>query len=435
MKKRPYIPNHLLGERGRSNRFGFACFKTDAEDTERKELLDEIKTMIETRVAKTDLVEQMKEFKDLPIVDLRALADPKTGVMAIIKKQGEEIEQLKNRGVQNQRPKTTRELVTEWHTRNKASIDKIKSGERAELTPIETRVASPMTPATVDSGTSAYIPTPFIEPGVNDIPRVQPTFWDTLRKGRTNSAVYVWVNKTNPLGAAGFIGPGVLKPGVSFELITDVSNAKKIAVSSKAATELLDDIDGMVDMIEGEMRYQLLKELNSKLLTGTVSATVPAGITTLATTFTIGASLSTSSANNFDAILGAIAQLRSGYLTGRIVVYINPLDSVNMQMSKASTSGNYIIPPFATAGGTTIGGAQIIEDVSIPVGYLLCALIDYYVIKIYKDYTVSMGWENDDFTRNLVTWVGEMRLHQFFNTQYTGAFIYDTFANIKTGLA
>jgi hypothetical protein len=46
-----------------------------------------------------------------------------------------------------------------------------------------------------------------------------------------------------------------------------------------------------------------------------------------------------------------------------------------------------------------------------------------------------MGWENDDFTRNLVTWVGEMRLHQFFNTQYTGAFIYDTFANIITGLA
>jgi hypothetical protein len=37
----------------------------------------------------------MKEFKDLPVVDLRASTDPKTGVAAIIKKQGKEIEQLK----------------------------------------------------------------------------------------------------------------------------------------------------------------------------------------------------------------------------------------------------------------------------------------------------------------------------------------------------
>jgi hypothetical protein len=44
MKKRLYIPNHLLGERGRRTRFGYACFKTDAPDKE--QLLEEIRGMI-----------------------------------------------------------------------------------------------------------------------------------------------------------------------------------------------------------------------------------------------------------------------------------------------------------------------------------------------------------------------------------------------------
>jgi hypothetical protein len=44
-----------------------------------------------------------------------------------------------------QRPKSTRELVVEWHTRNKASIDKIKNGEKSELYFIKLKYNSPMT--------------------------------------------------------------------------------------------------------------------------------------------------------------------------------------------------------------------------------------------------------------------------------------------------
>jgi hypothetical protein len=52
-------------------------------------------------------------------------------------------------------------------------------------------------------------------------------------------------------------------------------------------------IDGMVDMIEGEMRYQL-ERAKQQIALVQFHHHVPAGITTLAsTTFTIGASLST----------------------------------------------------------------------------------------------------------------------------------------------
>ena len=59
------------------------------------------------------------------------------------------------------------------------------------------------------------------------------------------------------------------------------------------------------------------------------------------------------------------------------------------------------------------------------------ALLDYYKVAIYKDMEISFGWENDDFTKNLVTAICESRIHQYFSANHTGAFIYDTFDNIK----
>ena len=98
-------------------------------------------------------------------------------------------------------------------------------------------------------------------------------------------------------------------------------------------------------------------------------------------------------------------------------------------MQKSST-GIYLLPPFTTADGKKISGATIVEDYNVAIGYVQVAMLDYYKIKIYKDYAVSMGWENDDFTKNLITFIGEMRLHQYFSENYTGAFIYDSFADI-----
>jgi HK97 family phage major capsid protein len=435
--KLPYIPNHLLGERGRMNRFGFACFKTDAPEDTREALIEEIRGMIGTKMEKKDVDALINEqFSGLPENFLRTLADKDKGVMAILQKQGAELEAIKTRGAQQfERPKTIQDQVKDWQTRNKSSIDKIKSGERAELTPLDVRVtASPMTPATVDSGASAYLPTPYIVPGITDIPRLGPTFWDFLNKGRTSSAVYIWVNKTNPQGAAAFIGPGVAKPGVSFELITDISNAKKVAVSAKAALELLEDFEGMVDMIKGEMTWKLYDELNTRLMTGVASATVPAGIRTLSVPYT-SVAIKTLTPNTVDAIAATSAYLKSGVLTGTVTAFINPIDAANMDLMKSAANGVYLIPPFMTANGNrNIAGTRVVEDAHIPAGYLQIGFLDYFRVLIYKDFTISMGWENDDFTKNLLTWVAEMRIHQFFNQQYTGAFIYDTFANIITKL-
>jgi len=334
-----------------------------------------------------------------------------------------ELKAMKENGQVNQSPDIQTQIKL-WVEENKVALKNIKSGQKADLTALTVKLNSPMTPSNTYNS-SAYLPQPEFQAEPNEIVRVAPTFWDYLKKGVTSAAAYVWVNKKNPEGAAGFIGPGVAKPGVSFELATEISNAKKVAVSEKCATELLEDIPGMASWLQNEIAYQLKAKINTTLMTGVASSTVPAGIQTLSVAYSL-TGVETANPNNWDAIIAAVAQLRSGNLQGQVTAFINPVDYANMILTKATSQGQLFVPAQS--------GVTIVEDNNIPVGYLQIAILDYYKILIYKAFSVMFGWENDDFTKNLVTAIGEMRIHQFSSENHTGFAIYDTFANIKTAI-
>jgi len=379
--------------------------------------------------ATKEMTEFATRFKDLDQDKINLLkellgADEKS-IRSIMVKQGEALKKLQDKLDQGPEDLSVRSQIVKWRDSNKDALVKLKNKEQATLSPLEIRLNSPMTAANTLNA-SAYIPRPEFESGATDIVRPKLTFWDTLTKGRTSSSVYVWVNKKNPAGAAAFIGPGIAKPGVSLELASEISNAKKVAASEKVALELLEDIEGFASYIEQELKFQVDKATNTALMTGVLSATVPAGIRTLSTTYTL-AGVSTTNPNYWDVIRAVVAQLRAGNLEGAVTVFINPVDKANMDLTKAISQGQLFVPgqPDAT----------IIEDNNIPVGFFQAAILQYYNVKIYKDYTVTYGWENDDFTKNLVTLVGERRLHVYSKQNYTGFAIYDSFANVQAAIA
>lgn len=395
-----------------------------------KELAKAVRSaMAKAGFAKSDL-EQVKAIMDEK--------DPK-GLRSIVKQMGVTISELKAKMDTDggaQADHSMRAQVKKWVTKNQAGIKQIRSGiQGVSLSPlkINTRAAnSPMTPAnTLNSAVSAnniLITSLEIENGVTEPLRREPTLWDYIRKGATSSRTYAWVSKVVPAssGAADFIAPGVLKPGISFEFKAFTSTAKKVAVSAKVATELLEDIDGMTSFIVDELQYQLKDHVNVQVATGVSSSDDIDGLRTLSVGFT-ATGLETTNPNNADAIRAVVAQMRSGYLKRQVTVFMNPIDKANMDMTKAISQGQYLLMEGKIA-------ATIVEDTNVPIGYLQAAMLDYYNIKIYKGYTVSWGWENQDFTKNLVTAIAEMRIHQYFKTEYTGAFVYDTYANVKSAI-
>ncbi len=323
-----------------------------------------------------------------------------------------------------------RSQIRSWVKANKAAIEAIKAGEMRSLSPMELRAPFIMTVAAVNSGSSPYLPNSGAVQEYNDLVRTQPTFWNRLTKGRTRLNPYVWMNKTNKQGTADFIGEGVLKPLVSFELTTETSVPKKVAERMRVSTELLYDIEGMTSLIENELRYEVNKHANDATLTGVASATDPAGVTTIASAFNLTTIEAGSAPSYADAIRAAIAQLQSLNFTTNIVAFINPIDAANMDLAKSADDGHYLLPPFVSQSGLLVAGVPVIVDNNIAVGNLLIGDMTKYRILMYEDLTVRWGLDSDDFSRNLVTVIGEMRFHQFMSANHTGAFIYDSFADI-----
>ena len=390
-------------------------------------------------LAVREATKQYKMFEQLDEANVaklkEMLGEDDKGVRSILLRQGEAITKLQQNIENEENRLTIRGQVKEWHTRNKDLIAKVKSGEdKVSLPVLEIRAAaSPMTPANTISDTITINAGAAIRQGaeVFDLRRAQPTLWDYITKGRTGLETYPWVNKKVPAdsGAADFIGPGVAKPGVSFTLEVEKSNAKKVAVSLKTATELLDDIDGMTTFIQDELAYQLKIKTNTDLMTETESATKVAGLQTFSLPFSTSG-LSTQNPNNWDVCRSIIAQIRLAFISSPVIIFMNPVDVANMDMDKAVSQGTY-----SNISGRPIPGGVIVEDVNMAAGYVQAVALDLWKNLIYKDFVVKYGWEDDDFTKNLVTVLGEMRIHSFHSENNAAGFVFDAINDVKTAIA
>lgn len=396
-----------------------------------KDIEDKVKGELEKR-AGTDLEATRaavnKALEGLDIEELKKFSETRASILTMAAK----IDQLESGRANPAKELSIRSQIEKYVTDNKEALEAIKKGERRDLPQMQLRAPATMMVST-SLGGSAYLPNVQVEPGVIDLVRLQPDFWESLTKGSTTANPLVWVNKKNKQGNAQFIGEGVLKPLASFELNTESSVPKKVAERMKISTEMLHDVPYMEGLLRDELYFEVRIAANTAVLTGDGTGANPKGITLIASLYTL-TGISTTNPNNFDAIRAAITQIRMLGFKGRITGYISPVDAAEMDMTKATSSGVYIIPPFATADGRIIAGATIMEDTGIAPGHLLIGDMSLYRIKMYQDFFVTFGWENDDFSKNLVTAIGEMRFHQYSSSNHVGAWIYDTFANIKTAI-
>jgi HK97 family phage major capsid protein len=336
---------------------------------------------------------------------------------------------------EDEKTPSLRAQIKRWMDENRSDIEAIGRGEKRDLKPMELRADDPMTVATVNSGSSVFLPNAGRAPGgVIDLVRTQPTFWDRLTKGSTRLNPLYWVNKSNKQGSADFIGEGVLKPLASIDLTVETSTAKKVAERMRVSQELLHDVEGFQSMIQNELAYEVKKHANDAVLTATASSTDPAGVTTLASAFSLTTIEAGSAPTYMDAIRAAIAQLQSLNFNDNIVAFVNPIDAANMDLSKSADDGHYLIPPFVSQSGMLISGVQVVVDNNIAVGFLLIGDMTKYKILMVEEFKIMWGLDMDDFSKNLITVIAEMRFHQYFSANHTGAFIYDSFADIVAAI-
>lgn len=374
-------------------------------------------------------------------------AEGEGNVRSVLEKQGLMIKALQELGDTSNTTshvRSVRDQLKEYMDANKDKLAAFKSGDskafgtRSEKDgetgagiELQTRAAVTMTVA-ASSGGSKYSPEPEIQSGLVDLTRNRPFLESYANTSTTTRARIVWTEKFNKQGQAAWLLEGQVKPLISFEWRSFESYAKKVADKIKVSTEALDDVDWLAAEIEAELKYEVDIAVDVALLTGVGDGTSGAaslqGITARVGGYVL-TTIKTTTPNNFDALRAAYAQIVT-LNQNPTHVFINPIDGANMDLAK-DANGRPLMMDYRGADGRLFRLTPI-ETNQIPVGSFLMGDMSRFKIRNYKPFAVYYGWVNDDFERNLVTIIGERRLHAFLATNDLGAFIYEQFADVKT---
>lgn len=453
IKQSRYLPKMQTRRFPGLARHGHVAYKTDGgdpeadeKDPEKKALLTAVRTKVAGELEKrgftgeNNLDSLIKIYlKNEGVDNLRNLAENAGKVVDLAAKL-EAIEKRTQIG-RPERQKTIAQQMRAAITKDDAAkadwdnfVKRKSNNFRFEL-----RAPAPITIAPVGApvnspGNNGNVYVPGFEeiPGLIDLPRNSPFMMAISNVRPLSKPSVVWTEKKNPEGNAAMTAEGTLKSLVDFKYESKREEAKKVTDYIKTSKENLDDIDWMAAEIEKELRYKIEIFVSQQLLSGDGVGNNLNGLDLYAGGYVL-TTINTTTPNNTDAIRSAIAQIVSLNFRPNVVV-LNPIDMANMELEKAE-DGHYILPPFATADKKIVAGVRVMEENEIPVGNVLVGDMTRFQVAVLEGIVIEYGWVDDDFIRNMVTILGEMRLLSFVPDNETGAFVYDTFVNIKSAIA
>lgn len=269
--------------------------------------------------------------------------------------------------------------------------------------------------------------------------RRSPFLRELVRVKPQSKPYAVWTEKVNRDGGAGATAEGAIKSIADFDWQEQTAKVQKITEYMKASKESLDDIQDMYAEIQAELLSGVALKLDTDLLSGNGTSPNIKGILSYAPTFSVtGTPFITTgggvkSANRFDVIRVAAWIVNNNYFNANAIC-VNSVDAAQMDLVK-DANGNYVLPPFSTSGGQTISGLRVVVNNGIAAGTFLAGDFSKSTLGIREDITLSVGYENDDFTKNFVTILAEMRAVHYIKANHVNAFVQGNFATAITAMS
>jgi len=313
----------------------------------------------------------------------------------------------------------------------KAQLVGLKDTKKSDWINLEIKAAATMLISSNYTGTYALTDW---DPGFARIQRRQP-YLRQLVTVRPTSGMYVaWAEQANPDGTPAWTAEGALKSQIDFDIVERSQKVEKLTAFIKISKEMLADIPFMNAEIRQELIELINLKLDADLLSGSGTSPVIKGILNFAIpTFAVPSGVALLTApNRYDVIKVAVTQIMvANFMPDYIIV--NPVDAANMELVK-DTQGRYLLPPFSTTNGTEIAGVRVVANNGVPAGTFLVGDFKRDVLAMREELNISIGYENDDFTKNLVTVLAELRAVNYIKTNYLNAFVKGSFSTAITAL-
>ena len=377
-------------------------------------------TISDGTASKADLIEIMSKVQALETAgnDVSSLKDD-------IEQLALKVLNLETKGTANNVPESLATLLTEKSEELKAM--KEKSGASVQIT---LKAAGTMALSTNVTG---QVPQAEREAGITRIVTRNPFVLQLVNVGTIMSNVWEWVEQKNRDGGAAMTAEGALKSIADFDLVVASANVKKVTAFIKVTKEMLDDVELMRSEIDQELTELINLKIDDQLLNGTGLTVNLTGINTNATAWAAGAfALAIPTPTKWDVLRTAINQVRVNLFEPNYIL-MHPTDVTGMELSKDST-GQYVMPPFAALDGTVVSGIRVITNTGIALDSFLVGDFSKAGVRFKEGLTINVGYENDDFTKNLVTILAEARLVQRVKSNHYGAFVKGVFSTAITAL-
>jgi len=385
-----------------------------------KQLGDKIDAFKNETVTKAELIELMSQVKAL-----ETAGENVTALKSNVDEIALRVLGLEEKGVPSNTPKNLSSLLAEKAEDLKAM--KEKSGASVQIT---LKAAGTMAESTNITG---QVPQAQREAGITRIVRRNPFILELVNVGTIMSNVWEWVEQKNADGGSAMTAEGAAKSQADFDLVVASANVKKVTAYIKITKEMLDDVELMRSEIDQELIELINLKIDEQLLSGSGLAVNLSGITTTATAWAAGAfALAIPTPTKWDVLRTAINQVRVNLFEPNYIV-MHPTDVASMELSKA-TDGQYILPPFAASDGTVISGIRVVANTGVTIDKFLVGDFSKYGVRFKEGVTINVGYENDDFTKNLVTILAEARLVGRVKSNHYGAFVYGDFSDAVTAL-
>ncbi|MVB04171.1 phage major capsid protein [Agrobacterium vitis] len=246
--------------------------------------------------------------------------------------------------------------------------------------------------------------------GVQELPQRRFTVRNLLTPGTTDSPLIQYIQETGFTNGAAMVAEGALKPQSDLKLTDKDISTKVIAHWFRTAKQILSDFPQIRSMIDGRLLYGLALREEAQLLYGDGTGENLHGIVPQASAFAIPAGyVAPTTITPIDNLRIAMLQavLAEYPATGHV---LNDIDWANIETLKDG-EGRYIIGNPQGTLSPTLWSLPVVTTQSMAVGKFLTGAFRMGA-QIFDQWAsrIEVGFQNDDFTRNKVTILGEERL-------------------------
>lgn len=390
---------------------------------EGKALIEQVKQQAQELAEKGATKEEISQLKSAYDAQIKSLVDY----------QDELATKLKKTGAMGDTQKSFGDLVEDQLTAKAEDLRALKQSKGQGGVHFDVKAVGTQLLANYNTGTGIALTTWDNE--LARTPRINPFMRQIVNTRAINSLLVAWAEFTGGEGGADVVAEGVKKPQKDFDYVEASKKVEKIAVFTKASKEALDDIRFLRSEINSELVYEVEKKLDQQVLSGTGVSPQLTGINTYAAALDVtGLPFATGvdAPNRADVLMVTAAVIANSGFDANYAV-INPLDAAMMQLTK-DANGGYVLPPFSTANGMQIAGLRVIANRGVAVGDFLVGDFSKDILAIREEINIQIGYENDDFTKNLITILAEMRAVNYIKAQNIPAFRKGTFATALTAI-